>query len=191
MDSSPKLIIVGGSIATGKTTVSKFVAEKTGFVRISLDEIKEALFDVGGFKDRAWSKEIGAATHPVFRRLIEMYLARGESVIADATFIWEDDRTWLEEFSNKHNAELIQIWMTADPQIARARFIDRSLTTRHPGHCDSIETVMSEFDERYFSKRIEPLLAEVRTYIVDTTDDTAIDLDSVIAFVCQNPTVSQ
>lgn len=190
MDSRPKLIIVGGSIATGKTTVSKFVAQKTGFVRIALDDIKEALFDVGGFKDRAWSKEIGAATHPVFRQLIQMYLSRGESVIADATFIWADDRIWLQKFSSKHNAELIQIWMTADPQVARQRFIDRALTTRHPGHCDSIETVLSEFDERYFSKRIEPLLSDVRTCIVDTTDNSTIDFDSVITFVCPNPIVS-
>lgn len=185
MNSSPKLIIVGGSIATGKTTVSKFVAEKTGFVRIALDEIKEALFDVGGYKDRAWSKEIGVATHPVFRQLIQMYLSRGESVVADATFIWADDRIWLQEFSSKHNAELIQIWMTADPQIARQRFLERSLTTRHPGHCDSIETVISEFDERYFSKRFEPLLADVRTYVMDTTDYDAADLDGITIFLNQ------
>jgi len=185
MDSSPKLIIVGGSIATGKTTVSKFVAEKTGFRRIALDEIKEALFDVGGYKDRAWSKEIGAATHPVFRQLIQMYLSRGESVIADATFIWEDDRIWLKEFSERYNAELIQIWMTADPQTARARFLERSLTTRHPGHCDSIETVLGEFDERYFSKRIEPLLDGVRTHVIDTTDSDSMDLESIMQLLNQ------
>lgn len=189
MDVSPKLIIVGGSIATGKTTVSKFVAEKTGFVRIALDEIKEALFDVGGYKDRAWSKEIGAATHPVFRQLIQMYLSRGESVVADATFIWADDRIWLQEFSSKHNAELIQIWMTADPQIARQRFLERSLTTRHPGHCDSIETVISEFDERYFSKRIDPLLTRVRTCVVDTTEDGTAHLKEITAFLADEETI--
>lgn len=184
MGSSPKLIIVGGSIATGKTTVSKFLAEKTGFVRIALDEIKEAIFDVGGYKDRAWSKEIGIAAHPVFRQLIQMYLSRGESVIADATFIWQEDRIWLQEFSSKHNAELIQIWMMADPQIARQRFIDRSLTTRHPGHCDSIETVISEFDERYFSKRIDPLLEDTRTHVMDTTDGE-IDFERLMFFLNQ------
>lgn len=183
MDLKPKLIIVGGSIATGKTTVSKFLVEKTGFVRIALDDIKEALFDVGGYKDRAWSKEIGSATHPVFRQLIQMYLSRGESVIADATFIWADDRIWLQEFATKYNAELIQIWMTADPHVARQRFLKRSLTTRHPGHCDSIETVLSEFDERYFSKRIEPLLSGVRTHIVDTTDDATIDFGAIVIFL--------
>jgi predicted kinase len=183
MDSSPKLIIVGGSIATGKTTVSKFLTNKTGYMRIALDEIKEALFDVGGYKDRAWSKEIGAATHPVFRQLIQMYLSRGESVIADATFIWAEDRIWLQEFSSKYNAELIQIWMTADPQIARQRFIERSLIMRHPGHCDSIEAVISEFDERYFSKRIEPLLTNVRTYVMDTTDGGVIDHKNLMIFL--------
>ncbi len=183
MESKIKLIIVGGSLATGKSTISKYISEKTGIARVSLDEIKEVLFDVGGYRDRAWSKEIGRAAFTVFCQLIEMYLQRGESVIADATFLWESDRIWLEEFVLKYNAELIQIWLTADPMISRARFIDRANTTRHPGHCDSLETVMDEFDTRFFSKLHSPLVVEARTHIIDTTDFLNVDFQAILNFL--------
>ena len=183
MNTKPKLIIVGGSLATGKSTVSKFIATKTHFARVSLDEIKEVLFNVGGYRDRAWSKEIGRAAFTVFCQLIEMYLQRGESVIADATFLWETDRIWLEEFAKNYDAELIQIWLTADPVIARTRFIDRANTTRHPGHCDSLETVMDEFDERFFSKTHAPLAVDARTMTIDTTDFSKVDFDAILKFV--------
>jgi len=183
MESKIKLIIVGGSLATGKSTVSKFISDKTGIARVSLDEIKEVLFNVGGYRDRAWSKEIGRAAFTVFCQLIEMYLQRGESVIADATFLWESDRIWLEEFVSKYKAELIQIWLTADAKISRARFIDRANTTRHPGHCDSLECVMDEFDERFFSKTHAPLAVDARTLLIDTTDFSRVDFQSILDFL--------
>lgn len=178
-----KLIVVGGSLATGKSTISSALAQATGIARVSLDEIKEALFDVGGYRDRAWSKEIGRAAFPVFRHLIEMYLERGESVIADATFLWLDDANWLHEFSERYGAELVQVWLTADPRVAKERFIARSLTTRHPGHNDALEEVLEEFADRFFNKTFIPLPLRARTLVVDTTDIVAVDHSSITSFV--------
>jgi len=181
-----KLIVVGGSLATGKSTVSSLIAQETGFARVSLDEIKEALFDVGGYRDREWSKEIGRAAFPVFRQLIEMYLARGEDVIADATFLWLDDADWVHAFADQYGAELIQVWMTADPSVARERFVARANTTRHPGHNDALDAVIAEFDERFFTKTFIPLPLRARTLIVDTTDLTTVDHGRVMRFICDS-----
>ncbi|MEI6510963.1 MAG: ATP-binding protein [Candidatus Uhrbacteria bacterium] len=178
-----KLIVVGGSLATGKSTISTLIAEKTGFARVSLDEIKEALFDLVGYRDRAWSKEIGRVAFPAFRDCIELHLQRGDSVIADATFLWVSDADWLHEFSEKYGAEIVQVWLTADPQIARQRMIVRSQTTRHPGHNDALESVMDEFDERFFNKTFIPLPLRARTIVVDTTDIGAVDHNGIVAFV--------
>lgn len=179
----PKLIIVGGSLATGKSTVSSRLSEQLGIQRVSLDEIKEALFDLGGFRDREWSKEIGRLSFPVFRELIGLHLARGESVIADATFLWLDDASWLHEFADTYGAELIQIWLTADPLVLRERFIERANTTRHPGHNDALESVMEEFDERFFNKTFIPLPLNGKTKIVDTTDFSTVDHDDILGWI--------
>ncbi len=178
-----KLIIVGGSLATGKSTISTSISEKTGIARVSLDEIKEALFDSVGYRDREWSKEMGRVAFPAFRDCIELHLRRGDSVIADATFLWVSDADWIHEFSKKYGAEIIQVWLTADPQVARSRMIVRSQTTRHPGHNDSLESVMDEFDERFFNKTFVPLPLRARTLVVDTTEIGTVDHDGIVAFV--------
>jgi len=178
---APKLIIIGGSLATGKSTLSKKIADALGIQRVSLDEIKEVLFDVGGYRDRAWSKEIGRLAFPVFRDLIELHLGRRESVVAEATFLWPTDREWLNAFSQTYETELVQIWLTSDPFIARERFIARASSTRHPN--DSLEVVMDEFDQRFFSKTFIPLPINGKTKIVDTTDFVTVDHDEILKWI--------
>jgi predicted kinase len=175
-----KLIIIGGSLATGKTTLARLLEDHTGIKRISMDELKERLFDLGGYRDRKWSKQIGQLAWPVFREMVEMHLARGEDVIAEATFLWPDDYKWIESICERYGAVLFQIWLTADPRVARQRFIDRSTSSeRHPGHCDSLESVIDEFDERFFSKTFIPLPIDAPTHIIDTTDFAQADFNSV------------
>jgi len=180
---TPKLIIIGGSLATGKSTLSKKIADALGIQRVSLDEIKEVLFDVGGYRDRAWSKEIGRLAFPVFHDLIELHLRRGESVVAEATFLWPTDLEWLHEFSQRYEVELVQIWLTADPRIARERFIERAKTSRHPGHNDALEAVMEEFEERFFNKTFISLPIRGKTKIVDTTDFATVDHDEILKWI--------
>lgn len=178
-----KLILVGGSLATGKTTVSTRLSEATGFKCVSMDGIKEALFDVCGYKDRAWSKRIGRLAFEVFKDAIAMHLEADESVIADATFTWPEDAEWLHAFAEAHGAELIQIWLTADPRIARERFMNRAEGDRHCGHCDAVDAVMQEFDERYFNRTFIPLPLQGRTLVVDTTDIDSVNHDEIHAFL--------
>lgn len=178
-----KLIVVGGSLATGKSTISSMIAKETGFARVSLDEIKEALFDLVGYRDRAWSKEIGRIAFGVFRDCIELHLRRGDSVVADATFLWLDDAGWVHAFSEQHGAELVLVWLTADPRVARERFIVRANTSRHPGHNDALEEVIAEFDERFFNKTFLPIPLRGRTLVVDTTDIANVDHGAIRRFV--------
>lgn len=167
----------------GKTTVSKKLSENTGIKRVSVDEIKEALFDAGEYRGREWSKDIGRLAFPVFTGLIEMYLRRGESVIADSTFLWPEDANWLHEFADLHGAEIYQIWMTADPQIARERFIARAQTERHPGHNDSLDEVIEEFDEKHFSRCFIPLPLRGETLVIDTSHEEPFDHEAILNFI--------
>jgi predicted kinase len=184
MEKRAKLILVGGSLATGKSTLSSFLSKQLGVQRVSLDEIKETLFDIAGYSDRAWSKEVGRLTFPVFRDLIGMHLSRGSSLIAEATFLWPSDVEWLEQFATEHNVELIQLWMTADPRILRERFVARAQSgERHPGHNDDFEHVIEEFDERFFNKSFIPLPLSGKTKIIDTTSFDDIDYDDLLEWL--------
>lgn len=177
----PRFIIVGGSLATGKSTISTRIADHLSLQRVSLDEIKEALFDVGGYRDREWSKQIGRLAFPVFKDLIELHLSQGDSVVADATFLWSSDAEWIHAFTDRYDLDLRQVWLTADPHVARQRFLFRAQSTpRHPGHNDSLDQVLDEFDQRFFNKTFIPLPLDGKTKIVDTTDFAVVDHDDLL-----------
>ncbi len=179
----PKLIVVGGSLATGKSTIAKYLEQRTGIKRISMDELKERLFDIGGYRDRTWSKQIGRIAWPAFKELVELHLAYGDDVIAEATFLWLDDQDWIEEMATKYRADIYQIWMTADPAVARERFIRRATHERHPGHCDHLEHVIEEFDERFFKQRFNPLPLNGKKLVIDTTDFDQVCLEEIYSFL--------
>lgn len=179
----PKLIVIGGSLATGKSTIAKYLEQETGIKRISMDDLKERLFDIGGYRDRAWSKRIGHIAWPVFQQLVELHLEQGEDVIAEATFLWPDDAVWINALASQFHADLFQIWMTADPVVARERFMHRANNERHPGHNDHVDHVIEEFDERFFKKRFDPLPLNGKTLVVDTTDFGAVVFATIMSFV--------
>lgn len=179
----PKLIVVGGAPATGKSTAARYLERSTGIKRISMDDLKESFFDVGGYKDRAWSKQIGQLCWPVFKRIVELYLERGDDVIAEATFLWPDDRDWIEAMAERYHAEIYQIWMTADPLVARERFHYRGTHERHPGHCDTQEDVIAEFDQRLFNRTFIPHPIQGRTCVVDTTDIDQVRYADIVSFL--------
>lgn len=179
----PKLIIIGGSLATGKSTLAQKIVEATGARYISMDRIKENLFDVLGYFDRAWSKEVGRVAWPVFQNFIDLYLGRGEDVVAEATFLWPDDKDWLVEICERRGARLMQIWLTADPDVLRERFIARIGSGRHCGHCDELPEVLEEFEQRFFNRTFIPHPIDVPTLVVDTTDFARVDHEEVVRFV--------
>lgn len=180
----PKLIVVGGVPAAGKSTLAKYLASRTGIDRISMDDLKESLFNVAGARDREWSKSIGRLAWPVFQGMVEMHLSRGDNVIAEAIFLWPGDTEWIHQTATQYNARIYQIWMTADPVVVRERFIDRANSDeRHPGHCDALEHVIAEFDERLFHRAFDPLSLNGKTITVDTTDFDRVNFETICSFL--------
>ena len=62
------LIVVSGAPGTGKSTIARALGADLRFPVLSLDPVKEALADVLGLGDEAWSNRVGdAAAEVVFR----------------------------------------------------------------------------------------------------------------------------
>lgn len=179
----PKLIVIGGAPATGKSVLAEKIQAATGFLRVSKDHLKEHLFDVIEYRDRQWSRELGTLAFPLFMGIVEMYLKRGESVIIDNPFVHVDDLAWFEKFVELYDAQMIQIHLIADPAVLRQRFIERANIHRHPGHNDALEEVLDEFDARWFNKSFIPLPIGIKTKIVDTTDFGAMNHDEILRWI--------
>lgn len=179
-----KVILVGGSIATGKSTLSKRISEELGIPRVAMDDLKEVLFDYIGYRDRQWSSQIGTAMFPVFETLVEMFAQRGESVVAEAVFSWwPEDADWINSLAQKYGVEVVMIWLVSDPRVARERFIQRGERGYHPGHCHSTESILEEFDQKFFNKTLLPLPTNAKTKMVDTTDFDAVDYEDILRWI--------
>ena len=181
--SRPKLIIIGGAPATGKSELAQRIVQATGFHWVSKDVLKEHLFDVVEYRDRQWSRELGVLAFPLFMGIVEMYLKRGEPVIVDNPFIHWDDVEWFRRFEAAYGVEFIQVHLIADQAVLRARFIERAKTNRHPGHNDALEDVLEEFDAKWFNKSLLPLPLSGKTKIVDTTDFSTVDHDEILRWI--------
>lgn len=177
------LIVIGGPPAAGKTKLAERIRAQTGFHHLSKDQFKEHLFDVLEYRDRQWSRELGSLTFPLFVGIVEMYLKRGESVIVDNPFVYKDDLIWFESLIERFNAEIIQLHLTTDPRVLRERFVKRAKTDRHPGHNDALDSVMEEFEKKWFDRTFIPVPCKGKTKIVDTTDFSKVDHDEILEWI--------
>ena len=82
----PSLIIVAGPPCTGKSTLALRLAIDLSLPLIAKDHIKEILFDSLGWKDRAWSRQLGQLTYELLYHFVEVELRAGCSCIVESNF---------------------------------------------------------------------------------------------------------
>jgi len=102
--SEVRLIVVGGSPGTGKTTIARALAEHLDYVLLSSDAIRKEGAAVAA--DICYNAEAKHATYRALLDRAEQALVRGQSVIADATWSEEQTRTAVAELAKKTSSRL-------------------------------------------------------------------------------------
>lgn len=127
-----RLVIVGGSPGTGKTTVSNAIADGFGWSVLSSDELRKDIAQLphdqrefaapgGGIYDESMS----IATYRELLRRAELLLAMGESVVLDASFGRAADRRDARSMGARAGAEIIEIECIVDAETAKERIARR------------------------------------------------------------------
>ena len=129
----PRLICVGGLIASGKSTVAARLSESTCTVVIDSDRTRKHLAGLAPeepSRDEAFSGTYTPEfTRRVYDRLIEsarMVLASGRSVIAEATFGKRDERCRFAHLAETLGIEMAFIECRVADAVARERLVRRS-----------------------------------------------------------------
>ncbi len=181
---APKLIIVHGLPATGKTTIAQRLAHDLSLPLASKDVFKETLFDTLGWHDRAWSQQVGRASIALLFRYMESLLAAGCSCIVECNFTAAIATPEFLALHERFPYELLEIVCRCDGHVLVERFKRRAETgARHPGHVD--HQLEIELEPRLQRGTTESLHIGGQVVTLDTTDWSAVDYAALLATIRQ------
>jgi aminoglycoside phosphotransferase family enzyme/predicted kinase len=148
----PCLVLVGGLPGTGKSTLSRGLAEQAGFDVIRSDEVRKELAGVPvTSKGRhIYTPEWSQRTYRECWRRAEQRLFEGRRVIVDATFSRERDRREFLAGARRWAVPAALIVCQADRDVVRQRLARRS------GDVSDADWEVYEEAERHW----EPLVVE-------------------------------
>ncbi|MFL6141811.1 MAG: AAA family ATPase [Labedaea sp.] len=128
-----RLVVVGGLPGTGKTTLAGRLADELGAVLLSTDRLRKELVALPPGEDaRAPYREgIYTAEHTdrVYTELLrraKTLLARGESVILDASWTAAAHRDHAVDLARAGHAPLTSLCTTASSEVTRNRLLTRT-----------------------------------------------------------------
>ena len=135
--STPKLIIMRGLSASGKSTISKQLVDTTGMIRIRSDVERKRLFSVllannesskktpNKINSGIYSAQASQQTYAKLAELASQVISSGYSVIIDATFLKYPQRAPFQQLAQRLGVAYIILEITAPKQILRQRIIER------------------------------------------------------------------
>ncbi|MFE3999014.1 AAA family ATPase [Nocardioides sp. YIM B13467] len=127
-----RLIAVGGAPGTGKSTLAGAVADRLDMVVLSSDRLRKELAGIDPMVHAAagWQEGIysPASTRRTYAELLDRataLLARGESVVLDASWTDPAHRVLVEYVANTTYSDLTVLRCSVAPEVAIARIAAR------------------------------------------------------------------
>lgn len=138
----PTLLLVGGLMGTGKSTLAGMLSEETGWTLISSDDTRKRLAGVEEATPQAYAFSEGLYTPAwntrVYQAMFDQastLLACGRSVILDATFAQRAHRHAAAQEAAMYGAHLVFLECQAPRELTLARLAQRwqARLARQPG----------------------------------------------------------
>lgn len=159
---SPAMVMLVGPPGVGKTTFARALAAAP-IAAIESDAVRRAMFARPRY-DREESGAVFDAVHAALRRL----LARGVSVLVDATNLVEAERAVMYGIAEESGARTIIVRLTAPAAVVRKRLAAG-------GARGASEAGVAEFER--MRRRREPIRR--RHYVVDATGSTRAGVEAI------------
>lgn len=128
----PKMMIMRGVSASGKSTVSKTLLEAMGAIRIRSDVERKRLFNIGINENTSneidsglYSKQASQKTYEKLSELASQIIGAGYSVIVDATFLKNEQCEFFYSLAQRLDVPCIIVETTAPDEILRQRIRQR------------------------------------------------------------------
>jgi predicted kinase len=179
---NPLLIIVGGSPASGKSTLAEWLAGEFRLPLLQRDDYKETLMDALGSPDAESSHRLGAAAYAILAAVQRQLLAAGVGMVVESNFTRGRSEADLQPAIAQSRA--VAIYCETSVAESKRRFSERAgRGDRHPGHHDDDPRKLPELEVAVRSGDYDPLDLAIPHLIVDTTDPARIDRPAIAAFI--------
>ncbi|TPL72716.1 ROK family protein [Mesorhizobium sp. B2-3-15] len=169
-----RAVLVNGIPASGKSTVSRGIADRMGWPLLALDTVKNPFLEVLGGGDREFNRTLGRASYQAIWSLIGDAPV-GSTFIVDAWFGFQPRQVLEDHLRNAGVEHTVEIWCHAPGEVLAERYGAR-LGQRLPGHPGA--AYIPELIE--LAKRAEPL-RRGPLFDVDTTQP--IDFEAIAAWL--------
>lgn len=127
-----RAVLVNGIPASGKSAVARAIAQRTGWLRLALDTVKEPFFDELGIGDREYNRALGRASYAAIWSIVAD-APEGATVIVDAWFGFQPAEILERHLERAGVTQTAELWCHAPSDVLVERFTAR-LGERHPGH---------------------------------------------------------
>jgi predicted kinase len=129
----PVLVAVGGLVASGKTTVSRALAERLGAPRIEADRVRDVLLgDRPGrsVHESEWARSFSPGfekkVYAELLRRADVVLGSGRAAVLDACFARACQRVATRALAGSHRRPFLFVECRVEEALARARLAARS-----------------------------------------------------------------
>jgi predicted kinase len=172
----PRLIVVTGPPATGKTGLARDLARRLAVPIIEKDTLKERLYEVFGHGEEL-EERIEDAALALLVSVVESQLRAGTTVLVESNFDGRQSETF-RRLHREHPHDLVQVHCAKPAHEAAQSFAERSTSgRRHPGHRDRPEDA-AEVRRDIEAGRYDPLDVPGELLRVDPDE---VDLDELAA----------
>ncbi|UPJ53321.1 AAA family ATPase [Bradyrhizobium sp. 200] len=128
----PLLVAIGGLSGTGKSVLARGLAgliePPPGAVIVRSDVIRKHLFgasETTGLPESAYRPDIAKRVYDLLSSTAQRVLAQGCSVVLDAAYLQEAERTEIARLAATHGARFVGLFLTADLATRLARIEQR------------------------------------------------------------------
>ena len=136
-----KLILMGGDLASGKSTYSNIIGEKLNVLVINKDNLKEILGDTIIVNNREENKKLSVISFDLICYLIKKNKG---SIVIESNFKPYEMKV-LEGLIKEYNYDVLSLVFKGDNEVLHKRFLNRLNENRHYVHKSQDFTNIDDF----------------------------------------------
>ena len=167
----PRLVIISGPSASGKTSIARELAAELELALIAKDDVKEALFDtLGNPRDDAETARLGNASYVVMERLGCRILEAGVGLVVEGNFMRDRHEVHLGPLAARSRAVVLHCEIAPEAMAKRLKKRLTGKKKRHPGHTMPDPELLEEPEKLVESREdLDPPNLDLPVKRVDTT----------------------